>query len=128
MRAKSAISANGRSWTVPKGHVERGETTRDAAVREAREEAGVTGDVDERPFTRYRYQVISRQGIGATICVEAYLLAVRSEFAPGAGERMRTPQWITLRDAIERLSAYRDRLSMSEHRRVIEEAVSRLKA
>jgi 8-oxo-dGTP diphosphatase len=36
---------NPDNWIFPKGHVEDGETRRDAAVREAREEAGVDVDV-----------------------------------------------------------------------------------
>jgi diadenosine hexaphosphate hydrolase (ATP-forming) len=36
-------SSDGRSWLFPKGHVEEGETRRQAAARETREEAGVTG-------------------------------------------------------------------------------------
>ena len=36
---------NPRNWIFPKGHIEKGETRKDAAVREAREEAGVDGTV-----------------------------------------------------------------------------------
>lgn len=32
-------------WSMPKGHVEAGETTREAAVREVAEETGITGTV-----------------------------------------------------------------------------------
>jgi 8-oxo-dGTP pyrophosphatase MutT (NUDIX family) len=32
-------------WSLPKGHVEPGETTKDAAVREVAEETGITGRV-----------------------------------------------------------------------------------
>jgi ADP-ribose pyrophosphatase YjhB (NUDIX family) len=32
-------------WSLPKGHVERGETTVDAAIREVAEETGITGRV-----------------------------------------------------------------------------------
>ena len=32
-------------WSLPKGHVEPGETTKDAAVREVAEETGITGQV-----------------------------------------------------------------------------------
>jgi 8-oxo-dGTP pyrophosphatase MutT (NUDIX family) len=32
-------------WSLPKGHVEAGETTEDAAVREVAEETGITGRV-----------------------------------------------------------------------------------
>jgi 8-oxo-dGTP pyrophosphatase MutT (NUDIX family) len=36
---------NPKNWIFPKGHIEAGESRRDAAIREAREEAGVDGDV-----------------------------------------------------------------------------------
>jgi 8-oxo-dGTP pyrophosphatase MutT (NUDIX family) len=32
-------------WSLPKGHLEQGETTEDAAVREVAEETGITGEV-----------------------------------------------------------------------------------
>src|SRR5690348_14011575 len=32
-------------WTLPKGHINPGETPEDAAVREIREEAGVAGEI-----------------------------------------------------------------------------------
>ena len=42
-------SRSGR-WTLPKGHLEARETALDAAAREAREEAGVEGDLDPVPL------------------------------------------------------------------------------
>jgi 8-oxo-dGTP pyrophosphatase MutT (NUDIX family) len=36
---------SGRRWQLPKGHIEDGETAEEAAVREVREETGVTGRV-----------------------------------------------------------------------------------
>jgi len=39
---------NPNNWIFPKGHIEDGESRKDAAVREAREEAGVDGKVAGR--------------------------------------------------------------------------------
>ncbi|MBY5798599.1 NUDIX hydrolase [Rhizobium leguminosarum] len=46
---------NGR-WGIPKGHVESGEASSAAALREAFEEAGVVGVVDEAVFGTFSYR------------------------------------------------------------------------
>ncbi|MBY5779537.1 NUDIX domain-containing protein [Rhizobium leguminosarum bv. viciae] len=46
---------NGR-WGIPKGHVESGEASSAAALREAFEEAGVVGVVDKAVFGTFSYR------------------------------------------------------------------------
>ncbi len=46
---------NGR-WGIPKGHLDPGETSSVAALREAFEEAGVAGEVDPEVFGSFSYQ------------------------------------------------------------------------
>ncbi|TBY81958.1 NUDIX hydrolase [Rhizobium leguminosarum] len=46
---------NGR-WGIPKGHVEGGEASSAAALREAFEEAGVVGVVDKAVFGTFSYR------------------------------------------------------------------------
>mgnify|MGYP003502824684 FL=1 len=38
-------SSTGKHWILPKGHIEKGESPRKAALRELREEAGVVGNI-----------------------------------------------------------------------------------
>ena len=44
----------GKRWILPKGSVDDGEQPRDAAIREAEEEAGLLGVVARKPVGRYR--------------------------------------------------------------------------
>ena len=115
----------GKRWTFPKGHVERGERPSEAAAREAREEAGVEGNVSATPFTRYRYPD-TRAAEGETL-VPAYLLDVVQQGSPAHSERRRDPTWVGPAEA-ERLlaSGGREPEYAQEHARVVREAVAML--
>ena len=52
------VSQHGTSWSLPKGHIEDGETLLEAALREIREETGVTRLEFVRPLGSYsRYRI-----------------------------------------------------------------------
>ena len=48
-------SQSGKRWVMPKGSLDDGEDAIDAAVRETEEEAGLIGELVQRPIGRYRY-------------------------------------------------------------------------
>lgn len=48
-------TSNGKRWSVPKGSIDDGEDSRDAAIREAEEEAGLRGLVARKPLGRYQH-------------------------------------------------------------------------
>jgi 8-oxo-dGTP pyrophosphatase MutT (NUDIX family) len=115
----------GERWTFPKGHVEPGEQPWEAAAREAREEAGVEGEVEPAPFTRYRYPA-TREDEGESL-VSAYLLAVVRHVPPAGAERSREPRWVPAEDAVLLLAAGgREPRYAEEHARVVREAVGAL--
>jgi 8-oxo-dGTP pyrophosphatase MutT (NUDIX family) len=115
----------GKRWTFPKGHVEPGERPWEAAAREAREEAGVEGDVSSTPLTEYRYPD-TRGGDGDSL-VTAYLLNVVSEHEPARKERHRKRKWVAPDEAVRLLAAGgREREYAEEHARVVREATATL--
>jgi 8-oxo-dGTP pyrophosphatase MutT (NUDIX family) len=87
---------NPRNWIFPKGHIEKGETPEQAAVRETREEAGVVGKlIGPAGVLEYGF-------LGAKARVEYYLIEFRKEAGPPEDGRLRT--WCRLDEALKRLS------------------------
>jgi 8-oxo-dGTP pyrophosphatase MutT (NUDIX family) len=98
-------------WILPKGHVERGETTAQAGVRETQEEAGVSGDLLgpvgaplEYDWNGKRYQV------------QYFLIRATAE-APATDGR--TIAWLPFDEALQRVS-------FEDTRRLLREARARM--
>ncbi len=109
------------AWTFPKGHVDPGETTMQAAAREALEEAGARGDLSPGPLTTYRHRKHLDDGRWMAVEVTAHLLEVRERSDPK--ESYRAPRWFA-RDAVVRaLSAGRSPMHVAELARVVDEAL-----
>jgi 8-oxo-dGTP pyrophosphatase MutT (NUDIX family) len=112
-------TSDGRFWTIPKGHVERGESHHEAASREAEEEAGVVGEVSRSPFTVYRYPTAG--GPCEEVVVDAYLLRFERMGDPRKTEH-RELRWAEEGEAKSLLTSGRTVLYGLEHIRLIDEA------
>ena len=115
----------GKQWTFPKGHVKREppEQPQCAAKREAGEEAGADGSIEDEPFTQYAY---SKGKNARADVVAAFLMRVESVRTPE--EPHRDPTWYAPEAAVKILSTGpREKRFASEHQRVIEEAMIQLK-
>jgi 8-oxo-dGTP pyrophosphatase MutT (NUDIX family) len=87
---------NPRNWIFPKGHIEKGESPEEAALREAREEAGVVGKlIGPAGVLEYAF-------LGAYARVEYFLAEFTRESGPPEDGRSRV--WCELDDALERLN------------------------
>src|ERR687893_1094195 len=87
---------NPKSWIFPKGHIEKGETPEQAALRETKEEAGVVGTLIG-PAGTLEYGFL-----GARARVEYFLVQFTREASQPEDGRQRT--WCDLDEALERLS------------------------
>jgi 8-oxo-dGTP pyrophosphatase MutT (NUDIX family) len=86
---------NPNRWIFPKGHIEKGEGAEAAALREAREEAGVVGkSLGLAGILEYRF-------LGAGFRVEYFLAVLKKEAGPP--EKGRARAWCSLDEALERL-------------------------
>jgi 8-oxo-dGTP pyrophosphatase MutT (NUDIX family) len=87
---------NSRNWIFPKGHIEKGETAEAAALREAKEEAGVVGRViGPAGVLEYGF-------LGFKARVEYFLAELTRESGPPEDGRKR--EWCVLEEALDRLS------------------------
>jgi len=87
-------SAKGRRWTLPKGWVAPGEHAWEAAAREAKEEAGLIGQIDPRPIGYY--EPAKRDGIRR---VEVFLLRVTRELDRWDEDVFRDRCWMSIEQA-----------------------------
>jgi 8-oxo-dGTP pyrophosphatase MutT (NUDIX family) len=82
---------SGKKWVIPKGSLDDGEQSRDAAIRETEEEAGLIGDLEPKPLGRYHFTRSNERYV-----VDVYLMRVTTVFDHWQEDGMRRRRWIAL--------------------------------
>lgn len=91
-------TATGKGWIVPKGSVDVGERPRDAAIREAEEEAGLRGIVARKPVGCYHHE----KGNDVRR-VDVYAMRVTTVLERWLEDGVRRRRWMDISDAADRL-------------------------
>ena len=96
-------TSRGKGWVVPKGWVDEGERPRDAAIREAEEEAGLRGVVTRKPLGRYLKSNGRR-------LVDVYAMRVTDVADRWLEDDVRRRRWMRVPDAADCLRGELQRL------------------
>ena len=91
-------SRNGTRWVLPKGVVEPDLSPAASAAKEALEEAGVRGAIDDEPLGTYQYRKW-----GGTCTVQVFAMEVEQEEADWPEANTRRRAWLTVDDARRRV-------------------------
>jgi phosphohistidine phosphatase len=91
-------TSRGKGWIVPKGTIASGERARDAAIREAEEEAGLRGVLPRKPFGSYLHV----NGDGSWE-VDVYLMRVTRVLDNWLEADFRRRRWMRIPTAASRV-------------------------
>ena len=92
-------SSTGKRWGIPKGLIEPEETATDCALKEAWEEAGVSGTLDPESVGSYFYTKW-----GGTYRVTVYILRVTEVHDEWPEKALRERIWVSFAEAVQRVS------------------------
>ena len=111
---------NGQAWCLPKGIVDKGETTEEAALREVSEETGLTGRIIDKLGDINYWYYIKEDNIKCRKTVHFYLMEYVSGDTADHDIEVDEAVWFSLETALKKVSFKGDRT-------MIEKAIEKLR-
>lgn len=112
------VNQHGTSWSLPKGHVELGETIMDAAKREIEEESGITALQFVKELGNYQRYKIGQNGGEDTSEMKTIFMflfrTVQDSIQPKEGMEISEAQWIDKNLVANLLTHQKDKLFFLE--------------
>jgi 8-oxo-dGTP pyrophosphatase MutT (NUDIX family) len=109
-------------WSIPKGQLEAGESVRDAALREVREETGIRGEIEaELGDIRYTYAVYSGGTSRRRVSKQVHFFLMRclgGRFADRDDE-MDVVKWVSIERAEATMTYENERVLVRRARALI---------
>ena len=93
-----------RRWVVPKGWPMKGVRPEDAAAREALEEAGLAGQIEDVPVGAYSYIKALKEGRAAPVRVTLFPLLVQEQAETWKEQGQRDRRWFPYHEAAFRVA------------------------
>jgi 8-oxo-dGTP pyrophosphatase MutT (NUDIX family) len=110
-------------WTIPKGHIEAGESSETAARREVREETGLEADVEQK-LGDVTYWYVRRDDAGAPVRVfkrvRFFLMRKRGGRFEDRDAEMDAVRWFPLERAVDAAAFESERALVRKARELIE--------
>ena len=104
------IATKGRAiWTLPKGIIDKGEQPEAAAIREIREETGLSGKIVSPIDTKSYWFYMKNENIKYRKTVVYFLVEYVSGAIGNACPEVDEAQWFSMDDAMKKLSYKSDR-------------------
>lgn len=115
----AVIFRRGRGWCLPKGKPNAKETTRRTALREVREETGLTGKIERLLVTtKYRF---TRGGARVDKRVTFYLMRWVAGDTDDHDDEAEEVRWFSIRGALRKIAFATERSVVEEAKRVLAE-------